>query len=205
MNKIKIGLRGLNAKSLLQKVDNISAAKAWGVLFSNETKTFKEMLVKRNELDSAIKIAAYGDKRAIEIRRNCESKLKDSIRNLAAFVNHKSGGENRIILDSGFELKQTNNKAKPLENPLQPLLKRTEISGELKVTWKPVANSRNYIIQSNIKNPKLDKHWTTFCFSTKSRCTLFDLQPGKTYWIRVRAIGSEGIGPPSDVVRIMAA
>lgn len=205
MNKVKIGLRGLNAKSLLEKADTIASAKAWGVLFSKETSALQLMMTKRNDLESAIKIAAYGDKRALEIRRNCEMKLKDAIRNLAAFVNHKSEGENKIIIDSGFEIKRSNNKPKPLENPRQPVLKRTDQSGELMMSWKPVPNSRNYIIQANIKNPKIDKHWTTSCFSTKSRCTIFDLKPGKTYWIRVRAIGSEGMGPPSEVVQIMAA
>lgn len=205
MNKVKIGLRGLNANSLLIKADTIAKAKAWGVLFSKETKALQEMIMSRNELECAIKTAAFGDKRAIENRRNCEVKIKDAIRNLAAFVNHKCGSDELIILDAGFEIKRTNNKPTPIKNPVKPILKRTEIAGQLVVSWKPVQNSRNYIVQANTTNPEIQKHWSIASFSTKSRCTLSDLKPGKIYWIRIRAIGTEGMGPPSEVVQIMAA
>ncbi len=205
MNKVKIGLRGLNAKSLVAKADDISNAKAWGVLFSKETKTLVELDSKRNDLESAIQMATYGDKRAIEIRRNCETKIKNAIRNLAAFVNHKSDGDIQIILDAGFEIKRTNNRPAAILTPVNTKIKRTDIEGQLIISWKPVQNSRNYIVQSNSKNPGNNKQWAIACFSTKSRCTLSDLTPGTTYWIRIRAIGSEGMGPPSEVVQIMAA
>lgn len=205
MNKVKIGLRGLNAQALVAKADHIATSKAWGVLFSASTRELETLKRSKSALAQAAEVAAYGDKRAIELRRKRETELKDAIRNLAAFVNHKSGGDHQVIADAGFEIKQTNNRPAPVSVPEEPKLKRTDVSGELIVSWKPVKNSRNYIVQANTKNPKSHDDWSIASFSTRSRCTLSDLKPGKTYWIRIRAIGSEGMGPPSNVVQIMAA
>lgn len=205
MNKVKIGLRGLNAVSLVKKSEQIERAKAWRTVLSKDAKPFKQLTAEKEALKKAIEDSAFGDKRAIESRRECEVKVKNAIRTLAAFVNLKSDGDEKIICDAGFEVKTNNNRPKPLQTPVLPTIKRTNNEGELIISWTPVINSRNYIVQYNTKNPENDKKWTTACYSTKSRCVVTDLEPGKIYWIRIKAVGTKGMSPPSQPAQIMAA
>lgn len=205
MNKVKIGLRGLNAISLVKKSEQIEQSIAWNTILSNDTKALKQLTNEKTELQKAIEISAFGDKRAIEYRRECEMKVKNAIRTLAAFVNLASGGDEKIISDAGFDVKDSNNKPKPLQTPVELTIKRTNNKGELIISWTPVMNSRNYIVQCNTKNPENDKKWITTSYSTKSRCVVSDLEPGKIYWIRIKAVGAKGMSAPSQPAQIMAA
>src|SRR5690606_19555089 len=204
MSKIKIGLRDLNfeEKVVMAKISE-SGLKSVAE-FKNEKELIGELSKSGKALRQAIEMASFGDKRAIGARKLCEQKLDSIIRKAAAFVDHKSNGCNELITAAGFELRRTNNKSTKINAPENLKIKRTDKSGELKLNWKPVKNSRNYLVQYTSKKSTKKTDWETL-YSTRSVCILNDLVPGKIYRIRILAVGAKGVSAPGQMIEIMAA
>lgn len=205
MSLIKIGLRDLRTQEKAAYARRISEGLKSTPVFADEKELILNLDAARHALKKAIKLAAFGDKRALEMRRQAEKDLDEILRNAAAFVNHEAKGDTDLIQSAGFELRKRNNKPMPLSHPINFQVKRTNHSGELVLSWKPVKNSRNYLVQTSTRKPDGDTTWNTAVFSTRSRCTLDTLKPGTIYWIRVLAVGTKGMSPPSEIVKIMAA
>lgn len=203
MAKVKIGLRGLNTVQKLQKARHIvQAAEAQDGEVRNNLPV--------NELDKAVEMlekaaemAEFGDKRAIAARQLCERNLEEAIRQMANAVEQVTRGDRKAIESMGYEVRSTNNRARPIDKPAELAARRLDTEGAIALKWKPVANSKSYLVQTCAKGPNND--WQTSGFSTRSRCTIDALEPGKTYRFRVLAIGAKGIGPPSATIEIMAA
>jgi hypothetical protein len=47
--------------------------------------------------------------------------------------------------------------------------------------------------------------WTQFYVGTKSSCTATELNPGQMYYFRVRALGTSGLSPWSDIAQKRAS
>lgn len=72
--------------------------------------------------------------------------------------------------------------------------------GEIDLQWNPVSRGlKTYQIEVSEAVNGADG-WRIYCNEGISKCTLTGLVPGKRYWIRVRAVGAEGPGVPSDPV-----
>lgn len=204
MSKIKIGLRDMKFEEKVVMAKIIESGLKSVAEFKNEKELINELSKSAKALRQAIEMASFGDKRAIGARKMCEQNLDAIIRKAAAFVNHKSNGSNELITAAGFELRKTNNKSTEINAPEDLKVKRTDNSGELKLNWKPVKNSRNYLVQYTSKKPTKKTDWETL-FSTRSVCSLNDLVPGKIYRIRVLAVGAKGVSEPGEMIEIMAA
>lgn len=204
MNKIKIGLRNLKCQDKIELALRIQTGLEETKALQGASALIEELEKSRILLEKAIEISAFGDQRGIASRNLFEKRIDDVIRKAAAFVNHESNGEESLIVAAGFELKKRNNKPSDLSKPKELRIERTENSGQLKLNWKPVKNSRNYIVQFGLKIPAKDTTWDTH-FSTRSTCILDALKPGKIYRIRILAVGAKGVSQPSEVIEIMAA
>ena len=204
MNKIKIGLRNLKCQDKIALALRIQTGLEETQTFKGASVLIEELEKSRALLEKAIEISAFGDKRGIASRNLLEKRIDDVIRKAAAFVNHESNGDESLILATGFELRKRNNKPLDLTKPKELRIERTENSGELKLNWKPVKNSRNYMVQFGLKISSKETTWDTH-FSTRCTCILDALKPGKIYRIRILAVGAKGVSQPSEVLEIMAA
>lgn len=204
MSKIKIGLRDLKCEEKVVMAKILESGLKSVAEFKNNKELISELSKSGKSLRQAIEMASFGDKRAIGARKLCEQQLDSIIRKAAAFVNHESNGNDDLITAAGFELRKRNNKSSELHSPEGLKIKRTEKSGELKLNWKPVKNSRNYLVQYTAKKPTKKNDWETL-FSTRSVCLLNTLTPGKIYRIRIFAVGAKGVSEPSEMAEIMAA
>ena len=204
MNKIKVGLRNLKCQDKIALVLRIQTGLEKTQAFQGAMELIEELEKSRMLLEKAIEISAFGDQRAIASRNLFERRIDDLIRKAAAYVNHESNGDESLIIAAGFELRKTNNIPSDLNEPQGLKIERTENSGQLKLNWKPVKNSRNYMVQVGLKIPSKKTNWETH-FSTRSTCTIDALKPGKIYRIRILAVGAKGVSQPSEVLEIMAA
>ncbi len=205
MQKVKIGLRGLTLTDKVQKAIQVESGIRKCKVLGNNKDLITELTSARESLEKAMEMAAYGDRRAIAARNLCLKRMEEKLRKAAAYVDAFSNGDEELIRNAGFELRKKNNQPTPLKHPGNFRIKRTEVSGELTLTWSPVTNAKNYLVQSCRKKSPRKADWLTIHYSTRSRCTITDLKPGKTYYFRVLAIGAGGIGPPSSIEAIMAA
>ena len=204
MSKIKIGLRELKCESKVKMALRIETGLRSTDEFTKEVELIARLEKARRSLEKAIEMAAFGDKRAIGARKLCEKQLDENLRSAAAYVDHVAKGNEKLILAAGFQLRKRNNKPAELEKPKGLKVMRTDNSGEFKLNWKPVRNSKSYLVQFTDKKQNSDNDWNTQ-FSTQSRCVLTELKPGKIYSIRILAVGAKGVSLPSELVEIMAA
>jgi hypothetical protein len=204
MLKVKIGLRGLNPSEKIEKAKRVVAGMNSSKIYGENTELINDLTSACEALEKAMKMAEYGDRRAIGARNLCVKNLDAKLRQAASYVEAMSKGDKAEIERSGFELRKRNNQPSALTHPANFRIKRTENSGELLLMWSPVRNSKNYLVQSTLKKDAKKSDWTTINYSTKSRCLIDNLKPGKTYYFRVLAIGAGGIGPPSSTEAIMA-
>lgn len=205
MLKVKIGLRGLNPSEKIEKAQRVVSGMTKSKIYSKNEKLIEELTSARNALNKAINMAEYGDRRALAARNLCVTNLETKLRKAASYVESFSNGNKEEVELAGFELRARNNQPTTLGSPDSFRLKRTENAGELLLIWSPLRNSKNYLVQNCLKKEAKNTDWKTINYSTKSRCLIDNLEPGKTYYFRVLAIGAGGIGPPSRIQAIMAA
>jgi len=151
-------------------------------IYSKNVKLIEELTSARIALEKAIHMAEYGDRRAIAARNLYVKNLDAKLRQAASYVEAFSGGKKEVIEMAGFELRKRNNQPAELGHPENFRIKRTENTGELKLIWSPVRNSKNYLVQICSKKEAKNTDWKTISYSTKSRCLVDNLEPGKTYY-----------------------
>ncbi|MFT6996663.1 MAG: hypothetical protein ACJAQ4_000404 [Cryomorphaceae bacterium] len=205
MLKVKIGLRGLNPTEKVEKAQRVVSGMTKSKIYSKNEKLIEELTSARNALNKAIDMAEYGDRRALAARDLCLNNLDIKLGQAASYVEAFSSGIKEEVESAGFELRKRNNQPATLGHPEDFRLKRTENAGELLLIWSPLRNSKNYLVQNCLKKEAKNTDWITINYSTKSRCLVDNLEPGKTYYFRILAIGAGGIGPPSRIQSIMAA
>jgi hypothetical protein len=142
-----------------------------------------------NSLETAVHDALDGGKIAIATRNAARAEMLSLLRQLASYVTGNCDADLVLLLSSGFEPVKAPSPVGVLPAPENLRLNLTGISGELHLRFDRVANASNYTVQS-AENP--DGPWTDQGLSTATRVTIYDLTPGKVYWVRAQANGSAG-------------
>lgn len=103
---------------------------------------------------------------------------------------------------AGFNLRAANSPIGQLAAPIDFLATMGDDTGEMDLTWSAVKGRRFYDVEYRLAT---DAAWTRVDPSpTKSKVTVHGLQSGKLYVFRVRAVGTAGPSPWSDVSEKMA-
>ena len=109
------------------------------------------------------------------------------------------GGDLAVLLTSGFAATKAPTPAGVLPAPQQVTLTQGTLSGSLDLRGRPVPNAGSYEAQMTTTIDNADS-WESAEQMTSARMRLEGLTPGKTYWARLRAIGSAGPGAWSEPV-----
>jgi hypothetical protein len=133
--------------------------------------------------------ALDGGKIAIATRNAGRNELLSLLRQLAAYVTGNCKADLVLLLTSGYDAVRTPSPVGVLPAPQNLRLEYTGMSGELRLKFDRVANAANYSVQS-ATSP--DGPWEDQDLSTASRVTITGLTPGKVYWARACANGSQG-------------
>ena len=129
--------------------------------------------------------------------------LVTKLRSLALYVQQACGDDLAVLLSSGYEATKSPTPAGVLPAPQQVTLTQGALSGTLDLRGRPVTNAGAYEAQktATIDNPN---SWESVDQVTAARMQLDGLTPGKTYWARLRAIGSAGPGAWSEPASAIA-
>lgn len=201
MAKVKTGLYGLKPSDLAAFASRIETKMSGNPVFPDPTPTIAELTAAREELEARINAASDGGRTLISKRRAQEKVVTEMIQKLASYVQLMSQDETDI-LSSGFDVRRRPSPITELPRPdaLQAL--RNAKEGVVELQWKPVRGSSQYLIEIRSDDTPV---WDIADYSTRSRCLVPNLIPGKVYWFRVRAQGSVGNSPFSDPATVMAA
>lgn len=204
MRKIRLDLRDIKPGDLLAKIRKITYKMTGNPHFVHPTPSISELTAAGDLLSEYIVASKTGDRERIAMRRKQEDVVKDLLRRLASYTAFIARTESQI-LSTGFDLRRLPTKRLP-SRPSELEAVRSEKEGVVKLKWKPVQNSKHYVVEMATGNTLTqDAEWQTMMFLSRSTCKVENLEPGKYYWFRVRALGTQGTSPYSDPATVMAA
>ena len=192
-------IRGLNASQVVSKVHFIEGRMKDNPAFPVPAPSLADIALAREALEAAITAAKDGGRTATAIRRARQRELTLLLNQLGGYVSSIAEGNGLAILSSGFEVKRT---GQPTGEPeptrdLQAMI--SPYKGRVDLRWKPVKDAIAYHIHLSRTEPTDDSGWELAGVSTKASYKLTGLDSAKTYWFRVAAIGTSGMGPLGEM------
>lgn len=133
---------------------------------------------------------ADGNKQLTAMKNNARTELELSLRGGALKVQDISGGDEVLILSSGYDYNRKSSPVGILDQPLNVQVKLGKISGSLEMTWDVVNGAYIYEIRYT-QNPKTDASVYSNLTSTKRKILIENLTPGQTYSLQVAGVGSD--------------
>lgn len=134
----------------------------------------------------------------IELREAVDD-LKGALKAEAQHVEGRANGDASILAASGMGVGDVpGGSVGPMPRVEGLGAAQGEIDGEVDLQWNPVRRGlKTYEIELA---PELVGPWSLCKTDSRSSTTVSGLVSGKRYWFRVRAVGAEGPGKPSEPV-----
>ena len=192
-------LARLNAVQLVARCPFIEERLTDNTAFPTLTPTLVEIAAKREALQLAITEAADGGRTATAKREQRKRELKEILDQLAGDIISQAGSDRELILSAGFFVRRTSRSE---EEPAMPQKLRARISehaGEARLDWATTRGAALYVVEHNAVSPDQTEAWVQVGETTRIRLVVKGLASAREHWFRVRAIGSTGRGPWSDV------
>jgi hypothetical protein len=189
--------------NLLILCDSVLTKMTGNAEFPNPTPSLASVQTSATAFQNALAEAKDGGPAKTAAKNAAREVLVDKLRSLALYVQQECAGDLAVLLSSGFEATKAPTPAGVLPAPQQVTLTQGTLSGSLDLRGRPVPNAGAYEGQktTTIDNPN---SWEPVDQTTAARMTVEGLTPGKTYWGRLRAIGSAGPGAWSEPVSAIA-
>ena len=200
MAYVALNIKGIPvAKLLLRTKHIVSCLKENKVIFNDlpiPTWELEEMVKEFDEL-----AAAGIDKNGLSVLQRDEHIVfvKDTLRDLANYVQLKSKGNRTVILKAGMQIKKTGTYTrKDIAAPYGLKIKNTNMGIPSSLHWKSDKNVMNYIEYSH--TPEEDTSWRRYAFSTKQKVNLTNLEHKKEYAFRVMSVTAGATSAFSNII-----
>ena len=118
--------------------------------------------------------------------------LESDLKQLGNYVDMTAKGSETIIVSAGMDVRK-NGSTNRLSNLQQPIIRKIfcDQKGTLTLKWYPVPHSVNFGLE--FTNDLAAGNWNNGTYSTNRTATLSGLNSDTRYWVRVRALGKNGI------------
>jgi hypothetical protein len=153
------------------------------------TPSLDEVTSVKKDFDDSLSGAQTGDRVKIAIKNERRAKLIDTLHRLARNVEMVANGNRSILLSSGFDVSKERSSTIELEIPENLKLMDGNASGEFYVCCDSIVGAKSYVFEYTL-DPLLNESAWTSQTTTKCEFIIKGLIPGKKYWVRVIAIGS---------------
>lgn len=158
-----------------------------------DLRSFEALL---NDFREAVARAAYRDRLAIIARNNKRKVLQENIRFLSFYVQTAAKGDKGIILASGFVPSKPRRSSEHIPSTADFRVIPTIGTGAVKLRVKAWRPARVYQFEYRKKG---DGNPWVIELSSKSSCTIADLEVLAEYEFRVCYVGRSGKSPYSEV------
>lgn len=199
MSKIIRRLSRLSAKDLLLRVLFIEARLQGNAAFATLSALLLEVAEKRQALEEAITAASDGGRTAVALREKRKRELKEVVERLAGGVASIAGEDEELILSAGFFLRSSTRSSEGLPMPLKLRARISDHIGEARLDWATTRGASIYVIEHNGVSPDDAGAWKQVAETTRIKHVVSGLASAQVHWFRVRAIGTKGKSPWSDV------
>lgn len=145
---------------------------------------------------------------ALEISQKNESRqqLLEAFKQLAFYINTVSDGSQPMLVSSGLILASQPREVYVPDIPRLLRLRDGRVSGQMRLDFEPVKDALEYLYTvSDAVDEQGNVVWPDPVLTTRSRRNFIDpVEPGTTYFARVRARNSKGLGDWSETVSLIA-
>lgn len=200
-----MGLTKLNAKALLALVRHVVTMLTGNLNFPTPNPPLADITTAADALAAAINAAMGGSREAHQLKRTAIRNMQNLMRVLADYVNGVAAGDPDLIVNAGFESTKQREPVGQLPPPTSLSAMVSNKSGVIKLDWDVVPGNDLYTVDINETDSNEESAWSPVYSTTKSRCEISALEPGKFYRFRVRANGTAGASGASEIARSVAA
>lgn len=145
---------------------------------------------------------------ALEISQKNESRqlLLEAFKQLAFYINTVSDGSQPMLVSSGLILASQPREVYVPDVPRLLRLRDGRVSGQMRLDFEPVKDALEYLYTvSDTVDGQGNVVWPDPVLTTRSKRNFIDpVEPGTTYFARVRARNSKGMGDWSETVSLIA-
>jgi len=193
MSRIKKGFSGLSVPDQVTRAINIHGAMTGNANFPTPSPTLVEFLAAITALNTAWNESRNRDRLKIEIMKLRRADMLALVTQMAAYVQSTSDGDADIILSSGFDIIARGLPKPPVGQVLNVRVANGTVPASLKLQWDREPQARVYVVEVST-DPFTEDTFKPKGVSTKTRIQIGGLEPSTKYWLRVAAIGKDGIG-----------
>jgi len=167
-------------------VDKLSVSRPFNSLADLVT----EIRTQNDLFGEYLKRTQAGDRQVTVEKNNARFGLEGLLGKGALRVQDISGGDEALILSSGYEINQKKTAAGELDMPITVIVKQGVTSGSLDITWEVVPHAYSYEVRYTA-SPKTAGSVYLTQTTTKHKITIENLTPGTTYCIQVAGVGAD--------------
>jgi len=131
-----------------------------------------------------------GSKQVTLAKNESRKLLEDTLNDTGIKIQDLSGGDEKLILSTGFDVRRKPAPVGLLERPVNVTAKAGPRRGSLEISWDVVPNAYMYEIEYADAPSTEDSKWI-HTSNTKRKIVIDGLTRGKAYVIRVAAAGSD--------------
>ena len=205
MAEIKQNLSRLNAAEVIALADNQAQLMAPASPATPPIPNMAAIIAEMVTLHDAAKAKsdAYEQaKAALAALKTARDEGVDALRNkmgdVAVKARSESGGEAGPLQAAGYQLASgTSSPTGPLTQPQNLAVTAGDMDGTVDASCDPVVNAKTYDWQTTTADA-VNGPYITAAQTTGSSTILQGLTSGQRVWVRVRAVGTKGVGPWSD-------
>ena len=149
-----------------------------------------EIINQKNETyKDLLSLAKEGTLTIIAQKRVARKELEIVLRNTAFKVTEISGGNEAILLSSGFDLCKKRSPVGMLEPPEDIIVERGIIKGSITIRCKVIKHAYNYMVLYS-KSPNTPYNPPETVISSKHTITIYNLISHQDYEVQIAGIGA---------------
>ena len=209
--KLIVAFDRLNNRELLIKsgvivaglTQNLNYPEPWLPLLI----TLSDLTTAQADYETAYHDALSQDKFKVSHRNDCRVVLIGILKNIAPYFELASQWDVDKLASSGYDLRHDtthNNTFDTLPAPLDFSIMQGAFSGTIDLKISRLSGAYSYEVQITQLDPMIEENWKHALWSTTAtHIHLPDLIPGQSYWLRIRGIGTNGVGLWTEPLHMM--
>ncbi len=203
---VMLGLDKMRATVMLVKARNMVSKLTGNPRYTTPVPALSEVSLTADGLEESINAYELNPGPGERIDREISmEKMKGTLVELGGYIQAASNGDLEAIKSAGCAVRRTGVPIGPLPAPKKVVARVTAYPGILDVYWGGVHGRSMYELEMCAGDPTVDSNWKVLVVTSKNRFTVEKLTSNDVYFFRVRAFGTAGYSPMSDIAQAKAA
>ena len=210
--KLMINFDQMNEPNFLAKsgtiVSSVTANVNYAEPWATQVPSLTVFTAAQADYEKAYHDALTKDINKVSIRESRRLSLTDMLKQLAVYFELVAQGSVTKLETTGYDLRHDSTHTSginPLPAPADFKIARGALPGTVDISVTRLDGAGSYDVQMTELDPLVEANWKHVLSSkTATHIQLTHLIATKTYWVRVRGIGTNGMGVFTEPLSIVA-